>query len=116
MLEPIEWSEIKDKVLSVEPKAAPLLAIIEQYWGDGQLTQELAERFIQACLAGNYIEAQRMLYRKADADTLIEADKAANAQLAQWVEQETKLYNFFGELRVAILKIALGCALAMVGL
>ncbi|MDY7011757.1 MAG: hypothetical protein SVV80_13550 [Planctomycetota bacterium] len=112
----ITWLEVKEKVLAAEPKAGPVLAIIEQYWGDGQLTKELAERFIQACLAGNYVEAQKLLYQKADADALIEADKTANAQLAQWVEQEKKVHNFLGALRGALIQIALGCALAMVGL
>lgn len=116
MAESITWSDVKDKVLAREPRAAPILTIIEKYWGDGQLTAEIANRFIAACLGGNYVEAQRLLYQKADAETLIEADRTTNAQLAQWVEQEGKLYDFFSELKGAILKIAIGCALATVGL
>ena len=112
----IPWQTIKDRVLAKEPRAAPILDVIEKYWGDGKLTKELAERFIRACLIGDYVEAKRLLYQQADADALVEADRAANLQLRQWIEQEKKVYDFLGELQAATIQIALGCAMAMVGL
>ena len=112
----LSWSEIKAKVLETEPKAEAALVVIEKYWGDGTLTQELATRFVEACGGGNYVEAKKLIYGQATAAELIEADKTANTQLTQWVEQETKVYNFVGDLQGKLIQIALGCALAMVGL
>jgi len=114
-LKPYSWEIIKTKVLSQEPRAAPILAIIEKYWGDGKLTRQIAQRFIEACIMRDYVAAQKLLYGQASSDALIEADKTANAQLTRWVEQQKKVHNFVGELQGAILSIALGVALAASG-
>lgn len=112
----IPWAEIRDKILEKEPKAGPLLDIISKYWGDGQLTQELAARFIAAWAGGDYVEAKAILYGSMSAGALLANDEAENARLTRMVAQETKLYDFLGELEAALLKIALGAAIIAVGL
>jgi hypothetical protein len=116
MMAELTWEAIKAKVLEKEPNAAAVLVVIEKYWGDGKLTQDLATRFVEACSAGNYVAAQKLIYGQASAAALLEADQEANLQLKKWVEQETKMYNFLAELQGKLIQIALGCALVMVGL
>jgi len=110
------WEEIKQKVLEKEPKAAPALAVIEKHWGDGKLTQELAEQFISAWMQGDYVEAKRLLYSSMTAEALIEEDRSENARLKAMIDAETKLYDFAAEFAAVVLKVALGVALAAVGL
>jgi hypothetical protein len=110
------WSEIKAAVLAKEPKAGPILDILARYWGDGTLTEELATRFINFYSAGNYVEANKIIYAKGSAQQLIDADVAANAKLREMIDAEKKLYDFAGALESAVMKIALGAALAVVGL
>ncbi|MFB3894426.1 MAG: hypothetical protein ACE15C_20690 [Phycisphaerae bacterium] len=112
----IPWMEIRDKVLAVEPKAGPFLDIVGRYWGDGRLTEDIAGRFIAAWMNRNFVAARALLYGSMTADDLIAADNAANDRLAAMIEQEKKLHDFAVELEAALLKVALGVALAAVGL
>ncbi len=112
----IPWTEIRDKVLAKEPKAGAFLDIVGKYWGDGKLTEDIANRFIAAWLDRNFVQARSLLYGSMTADDLIAADKAENERLAAMVAQEKKLYDFAAELEAALLKVALGVALAAVGL
>jgi hypothetical protein len=112
----IPWTDIREKVLAKEPKAAPFIEIVGRYWGDGKLTEDIANRFIAAWMNRNFVQARALLYGSMTADDLIAADKAENQRLAAMIEQERKLYDFAAELEAALLKVALGVALAAVGL
>jgi len=118
----IPWTDIREKVLAEEPKAAPFLDIVGRYWGpstsSGQatLTEDIANRFIAAWMNRNFVQARALLYGSMAADDLIAADQAENRRLAAMIEQERKLYDFAAELEAALLKVALGVALAAVGL
>jgi len=110
----IEWAIVRDKVLAVDAKAGPLLDIVEKYWGDGKLTDEIAKEFIALWLGKRYVEAEKLLYKSMTADDLLAADKAANDRLAEMVANEKRVHDFLGDLQGALLKIALGIALAAV--
>jgi hypothetical protein len=112
----IPWNEIRQKVLAAEPKAGPFLDIVGKYWGDGKLTDDIANRFVAAWMNRNFVEARRLLYAQITAADLLAQDQAENDRLASMVAQEKKLYDFAGELEAALLKVALGIALAAVGL
>jgi hypothetical protein len=112
----LSWSEIRAKVLEKAPNAAVALDVVERYWGDGKLTEEIATQFVQAYCRGDYVAARKALYGTMSPLDLINEDKAENERLARIVEAETKVYNFFGELEGVVLKVALGAALAAVGL
>ena len=110
----IEWAIVRDKVLAVDAKTGPLLDILEQYWGDGKLTDEIAKQFIALILSKRYVEAESLLYKSMAADDLLAADKAANDRLAEMIANEKRMHDFLGDLRGALLKLALGVALAAV--
>ena len=112
----LTWDEVKQAVLAKAPNAGPVLDILAQYWGDGTLTVEVAQRFIGFYAAGDYVSAQKLIYAKSTAAQLIEADQAANAKLAKMIEAEAKVYDFAQDLAAAVFKVALGAALAVVGL
>ena len=112
----LSWSEIRAKVLEKAPNAETVVDLVEKYWGDGRLTEEIATEFVKAYCRGDYVAARKALYGTMSALDLINEDKAENERLARIVEAETKVYNFFGELEGVVLKIALGAALAAVGL
>jgi len=112
----IPWTEIREKILAKEPKAAPFLDIVAKYWGDGTLTEDIANRFIFAWLNRNFVQARSLLYGSMTAADLIDADKVENDRLAAMVAQEKKLYDFAAELQALLLKIALGAALIAAGL
>ena len=107
----IEWAIVRDKVLAVDAKTGPLLDIVEKYWGDGKLTDEIAKEFIALWLGKRYVEAEKLLYKSMTADDLLAADKAANDRLAQMVANETRFFDFIGEAWGAILQVAAGIAL-----
>lgn len=111
----IPWNDIVANVLAKEPKAKPFLDIVGKYWGDGKLTEDVANRFLAAWMGSNYIEAKRILYGSMAADDLIAADKVENEKLAAMIVAERKLYNFGAELGAAVLKVALGVVLAALG-
>ncbi|HUT60765.1 MAG TPA: hypothetical protein VNA25_23210 [Phycisphaerae bacterium] len=112
----IPWTDIREKILAKEPKAAPFLEIVAKYWGDGKLTEDIANRFITAWMNRNFVGARKLLYGSMTANDLIAVDKAENQRLAAMIEQERKLYDFAAELEAALLKVALGVVLAAVGL
>lgn len=112
----LSWPEIRAKVLAKAPNAAPALDVVAQYWGDGKLTEEIAVEFVQAYCRGDYVAARKALYGTMSATDLIREDRAENERLARIVEAERQVYNFFGELEAVVLKVALGAALAAVGL
>jgi len=113
----VPWQKIRAEILKREPKARPFLDILERYWKDG-LAVETAKRLLSAYWSGNYVEAKRILYACNDIspDALIAADRQANEELAKMIEQEKKLHDFGKELSVLVLKVAVGAALAAVGL
>ena len=111
----LNWNDITAQVLKVEPKAAPALAVISQYWGDGKLTAETAQRFVNSYCSGNYVEAKRLLYGQSTAQQILDADKAENDALATMIANDKKLYDFLNAFEAALLKIALGVCLAALG-
>ena len=110
----ITWEEIELAVLAKSPKAKPFLDILATHWGDGKLTEAIADRFIGSFMAGNFIEAKRLIYAESDADTIIAADRAENAALAQMIAGDQTIYDFAQDFLALLLKIALGAALASV--
>lgn len=112
----ISWTDARMAVLAKAPSAGVLLDIIEKYWGDGKLTEDLAKRFIDAFMQGDYIGAKKLLYGTMLAADLINVDVQANAELKKWIDQEKKIYDFSQEIIAQALKVALGLALITVGL
>ena len=110
------FGELRQSVLEREPKAGPLLDVIERYWGDGRLTEDLAGRFIAAYARGDYVQARKLFYDSAPAAALIEADQAENDRLRELIDQDRRLFDFGRAFAAALLKVALGVALAAVGL
>ena len=110
------WTDIRAAVLAKAPNAAPELDVIAKYWGDGKLTEEIVREFIDAYCRGDYVSARKSLYGTMSTAQLIESDKAENEALAGIVAAEKKVYDFFGEFEGVVLKVALGAALAAVGL
>jgi len=110
------WDQIRAAVLAKAPNASAALDVVEKYWGDGKLTEEIASEFVKAYCSGDYVGARKLLYGTMSASDLIQEDAAENERLARIVEAERKVYDFFGELEGVVLKIALGAALAAVGL
>jgi hypothetical protein len=110
------WDDVRLSVLGKMPTAGPVLDIIGKYWGDGKLTEEIATEYVVSYAAGDYVAAQKTLYGGMSAGSLIEADQAANAKLKELVDADRRVYDFFGELEGAVLKVALGVAMSALGL
>jgi hypothetical protein len=112
----MSWEDISSAVLAKAPTAGPILNIVEKYWGDGKLTENVASEFVAAYAQGDYVAAQKVLYSTMSADDLLASQNAANSALAQNIATETQIFNFFKDVEAAILKVALGAALSVVGL
>lgn len=110
------WEQIREQVLAKAPSAAPFLDILEKHWGEGKLTEAIAGEFIALFSAGRLTEAEALIISQMDADELILAQSVANKELRAMIDREKTIYNFFDDVRGGLLKVALGCCLAMVGL
>ena len=110
------WLEVRERVLSIEPKSEALLDFLGQYWNDTTFTEAVANQFIRLVLANRFDEAEKLIFESMTPDDLIEAFNDHNKAMAKMVAEEKKLHDFLGDAKALLIKIALAAALAMVGL